>query len=78
MTSSKTLWWPFKPPGANGKKALPKPITPSPSPVPMELPEIEEAKRKVRGRAKKKGRAATILAGRMMAERGTGLKNILG
>lgn len=68
MTSSKTMWWPMKPPGADGKKVAPEPTLPPPSPVVMEIEETEEAKRRVRGR--KRGRPSTILAGRLTSEHG--------
>ncbi|MHC4121943.1 MAG: hypothetical protein ACYSSI_00085 [Planctomycetota bacterium] len=54
--------------------ALPKPISPSPMPVPGR--EEKEAKKKARKGAR--GRASTILAGRMMASRNDILKTRLG
>lgn len=64
MTSSKTMWWPLKPPGAAAKK-LPKPELPSPTPTPLVGAEIDEAKKKARKRPR--GRGSTVLAGRLMS-----------
>jgi len=52
--------------GGGGKPRIPAP--PPPSPTPMVQEEVEEAKRLVR--KKPRGRAATILAGRLMSEHG--------
>jgi len=54
------------------------PPEPDPTPMPIEGKEEEEAKKKVRKRAKRGGRKSTILAGRMMAQRGDILKTRLG
>lgn len=56
------------------------PAEPDPDPTFMAIEETEEAKKKVRKRAEGGGREATILAGRMMAERQSPseLKHILG
>ena len=52
----------------------PKPRSvPDPTPMPLEFEEMEGAKAKVRGR--QKGRPSTILAGRLMSQRG---KTLLG
>lgn len=48
-------------------------LSPSPSPMPLVMEETEAAKMKVRKR--RKGRASTILAGRLMSEQG---KMVLG
>lgn len=54
-------------------KRVKPPPPPPPSPMPLEREEMEGAKQRVRRR--KKGRASTILAGRLMSERG---KKLLG
>ena len=65
--------------GVLGKKSAaaampPEELTsPSPSPMPLEIEETEQAKKQARGR--KRGRASTILAGRLMSEKG---KKLLG
>lgn len=58
----------------------PEPLPePEPAPMPVEAMEMEEAKKGVRKRAKRAaGRASTILAGRMMSERDSILKDTLG
>lgn len=50
-------------------KSIKPPKDPDPSPIPMELPEMDEAKKKVRRRARRGGRESTRLAGKMMSER---------
>ena len=61
--SSKTLWWPFKPPGAGAKKPS---LPPEPEPI-EEVEVIEEEAAEAARRKKKKllagGRRATILSG---------------
>ena len=54
------------------------PETPSPEPMPILGREEEEAKKKVRKRARRSGRESTILAGRMMGQRSDILKTRLG
>lgn len=43
---------------------------PDPTPTPLEPREIEQAKKQVRIGQRRKGRASTILAGRLMSEHG--------
>ncbi len=54
------------------------PEDPDPSPQPIPGREEDEAKRKVRKRAKRTGRESQILAGRMMSQRSDILKTRLG
>jgi len=49
------------------------PPEPSPAPMPLVMEETEEAKRRVKKR--RRGRASTILAGRLVSEHG---KKLLG
>jgi len=50
------------------------PPEPSPAPMPLTLEETEEAKRRAGG-TRRRGRASTILAGRLMSKQG---KTLLG
>ncbi len=52
-----------------GKPKFRAPEELSPAPTPLAQPEMEEAKKKVRRRARRGGRESTRLAGRMMSER---------
>ena len=66
---SRTWWWPLEPPGK--KKQGAEPPLPAPAPEPTVLKETEEAKGRARGQAgRRKGRPSTVLAGRLMSERG--------
>lgn len=60
--------------GAKGKK-FETPADPAPTATPVEGREEEEAKKKVRRRAGRGGRASTILAGRLNAQRGGTILN---
>lgn len=67
--------------GGDGKRITLPPSKTDPPPAHLEAEEMDEAKKKVRKRAKTaRGREGTILAGRMMAERKSTneLKQILG
>jgi len=61
--------------GGGGRVKVPPP--PSPEPTPLVGEELDETKRKVSKRAKR-GRASTILAGKMMDERDNIYRTILG
>jgi hypothetical protein len=62
--------------GSGGRTPDPiEPELPPPAPMPLEIEEAEAAKRKARKGAQGRGRPSTILAGRLVSERG---KRLLG
>jgi len=61
-----------------GRPKIQTPADPAASPQPIPGREEEEAKKKVRQRARRGGRESTILAGRMTAQRNNILKTELG